>query len=191
MSSKTEEPMEVVAEIDEGLYSRQLYVMGHEAQRRMAASNVLLVGMNGLGVEVAKNVILAGVKSVSLYDQKLVSFEDLSSQFYLTEADVGSPRVNITASKLAELNPYVPVKVIGGVLGPEIIASFNVLVLIETTINEQLQISDFCHQNGISLIMADVYGAYGSIFCDFGDSFTVYDVNGEIAPSSMITSITK
>lgn len=32
------------AEIDEGLYSRQLYVMGHEAQRRMAASDVLIVG---------------------------------------------------------------------------------------------------------------------------------------------------
>ncbi len=31
-------------EIDEGLYSRQLYVMGHEAQRRMAASDVLIVG---------------------------------------------------------------------------------------------------------------------------------------------------
>jgi hypothetical protein len=31
-------------EIDEGLYSRQLYVMGHEAQKRMASSDVLIVG---------------------------------------------------------------------------------------------------------------------------------------------------
>lgn len=31
-------------EIDEGLYSRQLYVMGHEAQKRMAASDVLIIG---------------------------------------------------------------------------------------------------------------------------------------------------
>ena len=59
-----------VTKIDESLYSRQLYVMGHEAQRRMAGANVLVVGMNGLGVETAKNVILAGVKSVSLHDSK-------------------------------------------------------------------------------------------------------------------------
>ena len=59
--------------IDESLYSRQLYVMGHEAQRRMAVSDVLIVGMNGLGVETAKNVILAGVKSVSLHDNTLAS----------------------------------------------------------------------------------------------------------------------
>jgi ubiquitin-activating enzyme E1 len=43
------------AEIDESLYSRQLYVMGHEAQRKMAVSNVLIMGLNGLGVEIGEN----------------------------------------------------------------------------------------------------------------------------------------
>lgn len=56
------------APIDEALYSRQLYVLGHEAMRRMAASTVLIVGLKGLGVEIAKNVILGGVKSVTLAD---------------------------------------------------------------------------------------------------------------------------
>ena len=32
------------AEIDEALYSRQLYVLGAEAMKRMMASNVLVVG---------------------------------------------------------------------------------------------------------------------------------------------------
>ena len=45
-------------DIDEGLYSRQLYVLGHDAMRRMASSDVLISGLGGLGVEVAKNVIL-------------------------------------------------------------------------------------------------------------------------------------
>lgn len=40
------------ADIDEGLYSRQLYVMGREGQARMASSDVLVVGLNGLGVEI-------------------------------------------------------------------------------------------------------------------------------------------
>jgi len=31
-------------DIDEGLYNRQLYVMGHEAQRRMASADVLIIG---------------------------------------------------------------------------------------------------------------------------------------------------
>lgn len=77
------------AEIDESLYSRQLYVLGHDAMRRMATSDVLISGLGGLGVEVAKNVILGGVKSVTLHDNQLCQISDLGSQFYLTEIDIG------------------------------------------------------------------------------------------------------
>ena len=88
--------------IDEALYSRQLYVMGHEAMQKMSNSDVLVVGLSGLGVEIglfgqiekkclsnfsffflsniAKNLILTGVKSVTLYDQTPTSWIDLSSQ---------------------------------------------------------------------------------------------------------------
>lgn len=39
-------------EVDEHLYSRQLYVFGHDAQRRMGSSSVLVAGLDGLGVEI-------------------------------------------------------------------------------------------------------------------------------------------
>ena len=38
--------------IDESLYSRQLYVLGEEAMKRMNASSALIIGMKGLGVEI-------------------------------------------------------------------------------------------------------------------------------------------
>ena len=48
--------------------------------RKMGATNVLISGMKGLGVEIAKNVILAGVKSVTIHDPEDVKIEYLSSQ---------------------------------------------------------------------------------------------------------------
>ena len=42
---------------------------GKEAMEKMQKSNVLISGMKGLGIEVAKNVCLAGVKSVTIHDQ--------------------------------------------------------------------------------------------------------------------------
>ena len=56
------------------------YVLGHEAMRKMAHSNVLISGLNGLGVEIAKNVVLGGVKSVVLHDTKNAVMSDVSSQ---------------------------------------------------------------------------------------------------------------
>ena len=55
-------------------------MLGHEAMKRMQNSNVLISGMRGLGVEIAKNVILGGVRSVTVHDQGIAEWRDLSSQ---------------------------------------------------------------------------------------------------------------
>jgi ubiquitin-activating enzyme E1 len=98
-------------EIDESLYSRQLYVLGHEAMKRMGQSNVLIIGLKGLGVEIAKNIALAGVKSLTLHDPQPAAIADLSSQFFLHPEDVGKPRDEVTVPRVAELNAYTPVTI--------------------------------------------------------------------------------
>lgn len=54
MSNSAESSSQQGAGIDEGLYSRQLYVLGHEAMRKMGTANVLISGMKGLGVEIGE-----------------------------------------------------------------------------------------------------------------------------------------
>jgi ubiquitin-activating enzyme E1 len=56
------------------------YVLGHAAMKRMATSNILISGMGGLGVEIAKNIVLGGVKAVTVHDEAVTSWFDLSSQ---------------------------------------------------------------------------------------------------------------
>lgn len=60
--------------------SRCSYVLGHDAMKRMQNSSVLVSGMRGLGVEIAKNVILGGVRGVTVHDQGVAEWRDLSSQ---------------------------------------------------------------------------------------------------------------
>ena len=48
----------------------------------MSKLNVLVVGMSGLGVEVAKNLILAGPRSVAVLDDTHASLMD-TAHFYL------------------------------------------------------------------------------------------------------------
>lgn len=70
--------------------------------------------ISGLGAEVAKNVILAGVRSVTLHDERPSCMEDLSSQFCLGEeaARAGVPRARASVDHLRELNPYVDVRLL-------------------------------------------------------------------------------
>ncbi|KAJ7937317.1 ubiquitin activating enzyme [Mycena leptocephala] len=125
--------------IDEGLYSRQLYVLGHEAMKKMAASNVLIVGVQGLGVEIGT--------------------------FFLRAEDIGKSRADATVPRLAELNAYVPVRNLGGVAGQEItvelIQGFQAVVLCNTSYRKQLQINAWTRENGVYFIAAETRGLFG------------------------------
>ncbi|XP_037971257.2 ubiquitin-like modifier-activating enzyme 1 [Plutella xylostella] len=177
-------------EIDEGLYSRQLYVLGHEAMRRMASSDVLISGLGGLGVEIAKNVILGGVKSVTLHDDKPCTISDLSSQFYLSEAALGKNRAQASFEQLAELNHYVPTTAYTGPLTEDVLKKFSVVVLTGAAWAEQQRVAALARALGVALIIADTRGLFSQVFCDFGPEFTVVDVTGENPVSAMVADIT-
>lgn len=84
-----------------------------ETMGKLIKMNVLIVGCRGVGVETAKNLILAGPASVTLYDPVLTQWGDLSSNFYTREEHVGKiSRADASITKLQELNPYVKVKTI-------------------------------------------------------------------------------
>lgn len=177
-------------EIDEGLYSRQLYVLGHDAMRRMASSDVLVSGLRGLGVEVAKNVILGGVKSVTLHDQGLCDLADLSSQFYLSERSVGHNRAEASLIQLSELNQYVTTTTHTGPLTEQFLQDFRVVVLTGASRAERERVAAITRAHGIALIVADTRGLFSQVFCDFGPEFKVLDVTGENPVSAMVADIT-
>ncbi|CCG25738.1 Uba1 ubiquitin-activating enzyme [Candida orthopsilosis Co 90-125] len=177
-------------EIDEGLYSRQLYVLGKEAMLKMQNANVLVIGLNGLGVEIAKNIALAGVKSLSLYDPNPIQIQDLSTQFFLSESDIGQPRDQVSAVKLRELNAYVPISVVDNI-EEETLLKFKCIVTTNISLEEQVKINQITHANDIGFINADVRGLFGQIFVDFGDKFTIVDQTGEEPLSGIVSDIEK
>jgi ubiquitin-activating enzyme E1 len=196
------EQMETVAtgEVDEKLYSRQLYVMGHEAQRRMMTSSALLLGLSGLGAEVAKNCILAGISSIKLCDPNTVTSFDLGGNFYLTEADIGSSqsRAVLSCPKLAELNQYVDVSVAhvpsltlehqDDILN--LVENISVLIVtIPLPTSLIIGLNEKCRSIGASFIYSLSTGVFGKVFCDFGPSFVVSDKDGEQPHQSQIEFI--
>ncbi|XP_034074972.1 ubiquitin-like modifier-activating enzyme 1 [Gymnodraco acuticeps] len=183
--------MSEIVEIDEGLYSRQLYVLGHEAMHRMGTASVLIAGMRGLGVEIAKNVILSGVKSVKVQDEGQAAWSDLSSQFFLKESHLGQNRATCSLQQLSALNPHVRVSAHTGPLDEELLLQFQVVVLTESSLDDQKHFGDLCHSRGIKFIVADTKGLCGQLFCDFGEQFEVLDQNEDMPASSMIQSISK
>ncbi|CAK9183537.1 unnamed protein product [Ilex paraguariensis] len=61
---------EELTEQETALYDRQIRVWGVDAQRRLSKSHILVSGLRGTVVEFCKNIVLAGVGSLTLNDDR-------------------------------------------------------------------------------------------------------------------------
>lgn len=169
-------------------------MLGEEAMKKMAISNVFLSGIGGLGNEIAKNIALAGVKNLTLHDTKQTTWSDLSTNFYLTPEDIGKNRAEVCIKQISQLNPYVKYQTSSinfNNIELSYFDQFKCVILTETPLNIQLKINDYCHSKGIRFISADAYGIMTWTFCDFGECFEIFDKDGEENKEVLIEKITQ
>ncbi|XP_074139392.1 ubiquitin-like modifier-activating enzyme 7 isoform X2 [Sminthopsis crassicaudata] len=176
-------------DVNEQLYSRQLYVLGRDAMRRLRGSSMLVSGMKGLGAEIAKNLVLAGVGSLTLHDPRPTCWADLASQFFLSEKDIGRKRAEASLAPLAQLNSDVHITTHDGPLTEAVLRGFQVVVLTDSTLEEQLRVGSLCHEHGVRFLVASTRGLVGQLFCDFGEKFTVYSPSEAEPPGNTIRHI--
>ena len=189
--------------IDTDLYSRQIGAFGMDIMEKLLKLKVLIIGMRGLGIETAKNIILSGSYKVDIFDPTLVKINDLGSNFYLSEDDVNKKnRDEASLKNLAELNPYVKVSILK--LNSkkdskkyieefcEKINNYNVIVFTEIQSKDFLiKVDDECRKKNIKLIYGICFGLTGGIFTDFGPNHIIIDENGKESKSYYIKSISK
>lgn len=60
-----------------------------DRKNRLRTANILLITMKALANEVAKNLVLAGVGSLTIQDHQPVTDDDLGAHFFVSKQDVG------------------------------------------------------------------------------------------------------
>jgi adenylyltransferase/sulfurtransferase len=93
-------------------YSRHLLLpqVGAEGQRRLKHARVLLIGAGGLGSPAALYLAAAGVGTLGLVEFDAVDVSNLQRQVLHGTKDVGRPKLESAAARIADLNPHVVVE---------------------------------------------------------------------------------
>jgi adenylyltransferase/sulfurtransferase len=93
-------------------YKRHLVLpeLGLEGQQALLASRVLLIGAGGLGCPLAQYLAAAGVGTLGLVDYDVVDASNLHRQVLYGTADVGRPKTEVAAERIAAMNPDVKVE---------------------------------------------------------------------------------
>ncbi|MFL5727846.1 MAG: HesA/MoeB/ThiF family protein, partial [Cytophagaceae bacterium] len=115
-------------------YNRHLILpgFGKEAQEKLKASRVLVIGAGGLGCPVLQYLAAAGIGTIGIVDSDLVDVSNLQRQILYNTDDIGKSKAETAAKKLALLNPHLTFKTYNLKFSPEnaldIMSSYDVVV---------------------------------------------------------------
>lgn len=101
-------------------YARHLVLreVGGPGQQKLKAASVLIVGAGGLGSPAALYLAAAGVGTLILVDPDEVDRSNLQRQILYAEEEVGRPKAEAAADRLAGLNPHIFVAGYNGAFEP-------------------------------------------------------------------------
>ncbi|XP_014213927.1 SUMO-activating enzyme subunit 1 [Copidosoma floridanum] len=158
-----------LTEDEAALYDRQIRLWGLESQKRLRAASVLLAGLNGYHAEVAKNIILAGVKSVTFLDHRSVTDLDACNQFFIPSTEVGKNRAEASVQRAESLNSMVNVIADPANIddkSEEYFKDFDVVCVSECTADQMKRVNTICRKYNKKFFAGDVFGTFGYTFAD-------------------------
>ena len=146
-----------------GRYDRQLILpeIGEIGLQKIQKARVLIVGVGGLGSPIAYYLSGAGIGTIGLLDDDVVSEHNLQRQVLYTEKEIGMPKAECAARRLRELNSSLTYQVHSCRLqsenAREIIRSYDLVVDGCDNFATRYLLDDVCRELGIPY----VYGAIG------------------------------
>jgi len=152
-----------------GRYSRQesLSSFGKDNQVKLAVSQVLIVGLGGLGLPVAQYLNAMGVGTLGLIDQDVVELHNLQRQILYSEQDIGKPKLQVAKKKLQEQNSSTTFKCFDTFLTKhnvlDIIKDFDIVVDATDNFSTRYLINDACVILGKPFVYGALHGFEGQV----------------------------
>lgn len=165
---------EELTEQETALYDRQIRVWGADAQRRLSKAHILVYGIKGTVAEFCKNIVLAGVGSLTLVDDREVTEEALSANFLIPPDEkvyAGKTLAELCCDSLKDFNPMVRVSVEKGDLSSfdvEFFSKFDVVVVCCCSLTTKKLINEKCRKlsKHLAFYTVDCKDSCGEIFVD-------------------------
>ena len=161
------------------LYDRQFRLEGW-SQNLVKNSRVLIIGVGGLGCEIAKNLAMLGVGHLDLVDLDIIEHSNLNRQILFTNAKLGEPKAVVAAKKLREINPNITI--IGyhtslERLDPSLYYNADVIIGGLDSMNARLNLNAQCIRFRKPLVDGGVSGYHGHIYTIFPYKNACYECN--------------
>jgi molybdopterin/thiamine biosynthesis adenylyltransferase len=134
--------------------------MSVEAQQKLLAATVVLIGLGGAGCACASYLVAAGIGRLLLVDSGSVTTPDLNEQTLFLPEDVGKLKVQAAKTRLQAINPAARVEcqlaAFDTYNAERTISAGSIVIDSMSNWQDKLTASDACMQMGRTLVHAGV-----------------------------------
>jgi len=161
-------------------YSRhhQLQGFGKKAQDELLKSHVLLIGAGGLGSSAALYLAAAGIGTITLIDDDVVSLSNLQRQVIHTTECIDNLKVESAKKQLIALNPEIIINSIAKKVTIEnaqrIISQVDIVIDGSDNLSTRYLVNDVCLKLKKPLVYAAVF--------QYESQLTTFDFRNEDSP---------
>ncbi|KAF4213952.1 hypothetical protein CNMCM8980_009457 [Aspergillus fumigatiaffinis] len=191
MASSLENAAQSISADEIALYDRQIRLWGVKAQEKIRSANILLITFKALANEIAKNLVLAGIGTLTIVDHETVKEEDLGAQFFISEEHVGQNRAQAAAPAIHAMNPRVQLRIDTEDIQtkqPDFFAQFDVTIATELDFPTYSTINAACRISNRPFYAAGLHGFYGFTFADLiSHDFVIERSKSNVSPSTQET----
>jgi adenylyltransferase/sulfurtransferase len=165
-------------------YNRHIIIpeFGLEAQKKLKAAKVLVVGSGGLGSPVLLYLAAAGVGTIGIVDFDRVDDSNLQRQVLFGVESVGQPKVEAAKRRLEALNPYIKIKTYDTQLHAQnaldIIRDYDVVADGTDNFPTRYLVNDACVLLGKTNVYASIFQFEGQV-----SVFNYRNADGEPGPN--------
>jgi len=140
---------------------------GIDAQQKLEKAKVLVIGAGGLGCPVLQYLAAAGVGTIGIADNDILSLSNLQRQVLYTTNDIGKPKTEVAEERLKRLNPGVEIAIhqtnISTANALEILQIYDVVVDCTDNFTARYIINDACVLLGKPLVFGAIYQYEGQV----------------------------
>ena len=140
-----------------------LHGVGGPGQQKLKAARVLVVGAGGLGAPLLQYLAAAGVGTLGIADDDVVSLSNLQRQVLHGTPDVGRPKTESATDAITRLNPHVAVEGIAARLtsdnARDMVRGWDVVADGSDNFATRYAVADACFHEARPLVTAAV-GAF-------------------------------
>ncbi len=165
-------------------YNRHIIIpeFGLEAQQKLKASRVLVIGSGGLGSPVLLYLAAAGVGTIGIVDFDVVDDSNLQRQVLFGMESIGEPKAEAAKKRLESLNPFIMLNVYNIQLTSKnamsIISDYDVVADGTDNFPTRYLVNDACVLLGKVNVYASIFQFEGQV-----SVFNYKNSKGETGPN--------